>query len=278
MSNHLPVEKQNAVLNTLAEGVSVRGTARLTGVSIPTILSLLVRVGEGCDALHDGLMRDLPCARLEMDEQWAFIQKKQRRVRDTDNRDEVGDAWLWIAICADTKVVASYRVGKRDGANADALVADLAGRVRGRVQLSTDGLRAYVDAVEQGFGGAVDYAQIVKSFEAEAIGPGRYSPPRVSKVEKTAVAGTPNMRLATTSHVESFNRETRMKVRRMTRLTNAHSKKLRNHAAALAFNIAVHNLVRRHTTLRVSPAMEAGVTDHLWSMNELRAAALGEAA
>jgi IS1 family transposase len=274
MANNLPKQKQIAVLNALVEGCSVRSTERMTDVSIPTILSLLVRVGEGCEALHDRTMRDLPSTHVECDEIWAYVGKKQRHVTAADDRAQVGDTWTFVAIDADSKVIPAYRVGKRDMANTVAFVADLHSRLRNQVQLSTDGLALYVDAIERAFGAEVDYAQVVKSYEAEAIGPGRYSPPKVSAIDKIAVQGTPDMDRASTSYVERQNLTMRMAIRRMTRLTNGFSKKLRNHRAAVSLHFAHYNLVRRHQTLRVTPAMAAGVTDTMWSMDRLLDAAL----
>ncbi len=273
MANNLPKQKQVAVLNALVEGCSVRSTSRMTDVSIPTVLSLLVRVGEGCEALHDRVMRDLPCTHVECDEIWSYVAKKQRQVTEADDRSQVGDTWTFVAI-EDSKVIPAYRVGKRDMVTTVAFVDDLRSRLRNQVQLSTDGLSLYVDAIEQAFGGAVDYAQVVKSYEAEAIGPGRYSPPKVSAVEKIAVQGDPNMSRASTSYVERQNLTMRMAIRRMTRLTNAFSKKLRNHRAAVALHFAHYNLVRRHQTLRITPAMAAGVSSEMWSMDRLLDASL----
>jgi IS1 family transposase len=250
----------------------------MTDVSIPTILSLLIRAGEGCAVLHDRIMRDLPCTHVECDEIRAYVGKKQRQVTATDDRSQVGDTWTFVAIDADTKVIPAYRVGKRDFANTAAFVADLHSRLRNQVQISTDGLGLYVDAVERAFGGAVDYAQVVKSYEAEAIGPGRYSPPKVTAVDKIAIAGEPDMDRASTSNVERQNLTMRMAIRRMTRLTNAFSKKLRNHRAAVALHFAHYNLVRRHQTLRVTPAMAAGVEREMWSMDRLLDAALSPGA
>lgn len=279
MSNNLPRPKQVAVLNALVEGCSVRSTSRLTGVSIPTVLSLLVRAGEGCERLSDGLMRDLPLTHVECDEIWAFVQKKQRQVTEADDRSRVGDIWTFVAIDADTKLIPSWAVGKRTAATTQAFVADLKSRLANRVQISTDGLELYVEAVERAFGADVDYASIVKSYEAEPIGPGRYSPPKVTAVEKRAIAGAPDMRRASTSFVERQNLTMRMGIRRMTRLTNAFSKKPENHRAAVALHFAHYNLVRRHQTLRVTPAMAAGVEREMWSMERLAALVLdGEAA
>jgi IS1 family transposase len=278
MANVLPRQKQVAVLNALVEGVSVRSTERMLDVSRETVLSLLVRVGEGCAALHNRMMRNLSCERIECDEIWAFVQKKQRHLKPEDDPSIVGDTWTYVAIDADSKLVPAYRVGKRDHADATAFVADLASRLTNRVQISTDGLGLYVVAIERAFGAEVDYARVVKSYEAEPIGPGRYSPPKVSTVEKTPISGAPDLDFASTSYVERQNLTMRMGIRRMTRLTNAFSKKLRNHQAATALHFAHYNLARRHQSLRVTPAMEAGVTSEVWSMDQLLDAALAEAA
>jgi len=274
MSNVLPRAKQIAILNALVEGNSVRSTERMVDVNRESVLSLLVRVGEGCAVVLDQMMRNLTCDRLELDEIWGYVQKKQRNVTKEDNAAEVGDTWIYVAIDADTKLVPSFRVGKRDGENTRAFVADLASRLSNRVQLSTDGLKMYVDAVELAFGSDVDYGMVVKSYEAEATGPGRYSPPKVTSVEKAIVMGSPDLDTISTSYVERQNLTMRMQIRRLTRLTNAFSKKLRNHRAAAALHFANYNLVRRHGTLRVTPAMAAGVTTTLWSMDDLLDAAL----
>jgi IS1 family transposase len=277
MANVLAKAKQVAILSALVEGVSIRSTERMLDVSRGTVLSLLVRAGEGCAALHDRMMRDLPCQRVECDEIWGFVAKKQRNVKVMDS-DEVGDAWTFVAIDATTKLIPSYLVGKRDSATTHAFISDLSERMRNKVQIDTDGLGLYVDAIEQSFGVDVDYARVVKSYEAEVTAPGRYSPARVSKIEKAAIIGEPDLKAASTSYVERQNLTMRMGIRRMTRLTNAFSKKLRNHRAATALHFAHYNLVRRHQTLRVTPAMAAGVTDTMWSMEQLLDATLAEAA
>lgn len=275
----VPREKQLAVLNALVEGVSVRAVERMTGVHRDTIIRLMVRVGNDCADLLDGLMRDLPCKRLELDELWAFVGKKQRHVLVTDNPARVGDTWTYVAIDSDTKLVPSFRTGKRDQATTNAFIADLAGRMRNRVQITTDGLHAYINPIAQSFREVgVDYAQLFKSYEADPIGPGRYSPPKVTGTEKVPVFGSPVAELVSTSFVERQNLTVRMGIRRFTRLTNAHSKKLENHVAAVALHFAHYNLVRRHQTLRTSPAMAAGVAETLWSMDELLDAALAQEA
>jgi IS1 family transposase len=220
-------------------------------------------------------MRNLDCDRLEIDELWAFIGKKQRHVKAEDDASRVGDTWTFVAIDSDTKLVPSFLVGKRDVASTRAFIADVASRLKNRVQISTDGLRSYVDAIGTSFAETgVDYAQLHKTYEAEASGPGRYSPPKVTATEKTPIFGEPVAELVSTSFVERQNLTVRMGVRRYTRLTNAFSKKLENHIAATALHFAHYNFVRRHQTLRVSPAMAAGVSSILWSVGDLVEATL----
>lgn len=274
MSNVLPREKQLAILRCLVEGCSVRATERMVDVSRETVLSLLVRAGEGCEHLHDSLMRNLACECIEVDEIWGFVQKKQRHVRADENAAEVGDAWTYIALDADTKLIPSFRVGKRNAENTNAFIADLKSRLNTRPQITSDGLALYIDAIEAAFGHDVDYGQVIKSYEAEPAGAGRYSPPKVTSVEKAIVFGDPDLESMSTSFVERQNLTMRMQIRRMTRLTNAFSKLTRNHKAATALHIAHYNFVRRHQTLRTSPAMAAGVTETLWSMDQLLDAAL----
>lgn len=274
MANVLPRSKQIAVLSALVEGVSVRGTERLTDVSRPTVLSLLVRVGLGCMILMDRMMRGLTGTRWELDEQWDFVHCKQRHVAEEHDAARVGDQWTYVALDAESKLVPCFRIGKRDAETTFTFLTDFASRLENRVQISTDGLRMYIDMIPAIFGGEVEFATIVKSFEAEAAGPGRYSPPKVTSTEKTPICGAPVAELVTTSHVESLNRTTRSQMRRMTRLTNAHSKKIENHVAATALHFTFYNLCRIHSTIRVAPAMAAGITDHVWSMDELIDAAL----
>ncbi len=252
----------------------MRSVSRMTGVDRETVGTLLARVGEGCEALLNDTMVNLPCTRLELDELWSFVGKKQRHVK-ADDAESVGDAWTWLAIDAETKLVPSFLVGKRTDADARAFVADLAARLTIRVQLSTDGLRSYIGAIGESFGTTgVDFAQVIKSYEAEPLGPGRYSPPKVTKVEKLPIYGAPVEELVSTSYVERMNLSVRMMGRRYTRLTNAFSKKLDMHVASTALTLAAYNFTRQHRTLRCSPAMAAGVSRTLWSTDELVSAAL----
>jgi IS1 family transposase len=273
MANNLSRAKQVAVLNALVEGCSLRATSRMTDVDRETVGTLLVRLGEGCAVLLDERMRDLSCKRLELDELWAFVGKKQRHVTIADD-ENAGDCWTYVAIDCETKIVPTFFVGKRETANTNAFVADLASRLRYRVQLTTDGLKQYIHAIGDAFGDGVDYATLVKEYEADAVGPGRYSPPKVTATEKTPIYGEPIEELVSTSYVERQNLTVRMGVRRYTRLTNAFSKKIENHIAATALHFAHYNFVRNHQTLRCSPAMAAGIESTLWSMEALLSAAL----
>ena len=267
--NVLKTAKQVAAISALVEGSSVRSVERMTGIHRDTILRLMVRVGTACERLMDETMRDLPCTDVQLDEQWTFVGKKQRRLGADDDPSRKGVFWIWSAIDRETKVVPCHRIGKRTREDANAFVCDVASRLRNRVQLSADGLNLYVEAVEAGFGGAVDFGQIVKSYEAEPLGPGRYSPPRVSSTEKTAVVGDPDQARICTSHIERLHLLNRMRCRRLTRLVDAYSKKLENLKAAISLHYAVYNFVNRHGALKVTPAMAAGVARERLTIEDL---------
>lgn len=274
MANVLPRSKQVAVVAALTEGCSIRSTARMTSVDRETVGTILGRVGLGCLAVLDETMVDLPCERLELDELWAFVGKKQRHVTEGDSA-EVGDTWTWLAIDADTKLVPAFRVGKRTDADARMFISDLAARLAKRVQISTDGLKAYVNPIGTSFAATgVDYAMVIKTYEGEPAGSGRYSPPKVTGIEKVPVFGEPVEELVSTSYAERVNLSVRMMGRRYTRLTNAFSKKLEQHIASTALTLAAYNFTRQHKTLRCSPAMAAGVSKTLWSTDDLVSAAL----
>lgn len=275
--NKLKREKKEQVIGALVEGNSIRSAERMSGVHRDTIMRLLVRVGAGCERLLDETMRDLPCERVQVDEIWSYVGKKQRHLTHRDNPLETGDVWTFVALDADTKVVPCYRVGKRTLPHAKAFLNDLSGRLTNRVQLSSDALNAYVEASEAAFGSRVDYGQIVKSYEAEPIGPGRYSPPHVVAADRMPISGSPEWRHISTSYIERQNLTMRMNMRRFTRLTNAFSKKLDNLKAAVAVHFAYYNFVRVHRSLKITPAMAAGVTSELWSMERLLAEADTEA-
>jgi len=214
-------------------------------------------------------MRALPCKRIQVDEIWAFVGKKQKRVTPEDNRRRVGDQWTFVAVDPQTKLVPTYLVGKRHLPTAMAFIADLNARLDNRIQLTSDALAAYVEAVEAAFGADVDYGQAVKFYDAEPAGAGRYSPPTVIRAERTAIVGAPDRRYISTSITERQNLTMRMSRRRFTRLTNAFSKKVENHRAAVALHFAHYNLVRLHSSLRVTPAMAANVESRLWSLDKL---------
>jgi IS1 family transposase len=268
VANVLNTDKQLAIIAALAEGLSIRAIERMTGVHRDTIMRLGVKVGQGCTSLMDAKMRNLPCHRLEMDEIWGFVGKKERHVREGDSG--VGSVWTFRAIDAETKLVPAFRVGNRDTATANAFVKDLAARMAYRVQLSTDGLNAYVNAIESHFGGNADYAQIIKVYGSENVeGQRRYSAPEFVSCEKKVIAGRPNWDLISNSYVERLNATTRLHMRRLTRLTLAFSKKRENFEAAVGLHFAYYNFVKRHNKLRCTPAMAAGVTGSFWSVGEL---------
>jgi IS1 family transposase len=269
MANHLPMEKKVAVVSALAEGSSIRSIERMTGVNRNTIMSLGIRVGNGCTELSDILLRDLPCERIQMDEIWGFIGKKQANLRRTDDPRFMGDVWTFVAIDADTKLVPCYAVGKRDAYTTRNFVADLASRVKNRVQVSSDALGTYREAVNRGFGCEVDYGQILKVFKSSDLAPGRYSPPALYTAEKNAIVGNPVVADISTSYVESQNLTMRMHIRRLTRLTNAFSKKLDSFKAAVGLHFAYYNYVRTHRTLRTTPAVAAGVLTESWAVADL---------
>jgi len=267
--NILKKEKQGSAIAALVEGVSIRSTERMTGIHRDTIMRLMVRLGQDCANLMDSYMKNLKGDNYQVDEIWCYVGKKQRHLKETDNIEELGDQWVFVALDADSKLIPSYLVGKRKAENAKAFIADLSNRLDNRVQLSSDALSAYVEAIESAFGMEVDYGQVVKTYEAEPIGPGRYSPPHVISAERTVIQGNPKHSKISTSYIERQNLTMRMQMRRFTRLTNAFSKKLENLKAAVALHFAHYNFVRIHKTLRVTPAMEAGVTNRLWTISDL---------
>jgi IS1 family transposase len=268
MANILPTDKKIAVIGALAEGSSIRSIERITGVHRDTIMRLGVKVGQGCTALMDAKMRDLSCNRLEMDEIWGFIGKKDRNVRPGEM--QVGNVWTFCVIDADTKLVPAFKVGNRDAATANAFVQDVASRMKTRVQISTDALRAYVEAIEKSFGANVDYAQIVKTYgRVEVSDNRRYSAPEFVSAEKKVIVGNPDQSLISTSYIERLNATTRLHMRRLTRLTLAFSKKRENFEAAVGLHFAYYNFVKRHSAIRCTPAMAAGVERDFWSVGDL---------
>ena len=250
----------------------MRSISRVADVSINTVTKLLIDAGEACLDLHDATVRSVKASRIQCDEIWSFCHAKQKNVADAKAAPAgAGDVWTWTAIDADTKLIVSYFVGDRSGESAMILMDDLRSRLANRVQLTTDGHKAYLDAVEEAFGADVDYAQLVKLYGATHGGAGRYSPAECIGIRKERVEGNPDAKHVSTSYVERQNLTMRMSMRRFTRLTNAFSKKLDNHIHALSLYFVLYNFCRIHKTLKVSPAMAAGITDRLWSLDDVLA-------
>lgn len=269
MANILKTEKKAMAVSMLAEGNSIRSIERITGIHRDTIMRLGLRVGEGCQKIMDSKMRGLTCKQIECDEIWGFIGAKRK---NAERVGAYGDVWTFIALDADTKLIPSFIVGKRDTYHARAFMEDLASRMANRIQVSTDSLKAYPDAIERGFGTEVDHGQIVKTYSMSVLGSAaavRYSPVEVVKVERTIVSGMPDVNRITTSHVESQNLTLRMHCRRLTRLTNAYSKKFENFQAAVALNFAYYNFCKSHNSIRMTPAQAAGVENSAWTVAEL---------
>lgn len=269
--NKLPVEKQAQVLSSLVEGNSIRATVRMTGVAKNTIVKLLQDIGQACDEYQHKTLRNLPCRRIQCDEIWSFCYAKDKNVpADKQGQFGFGSVWTWTAMCADTKLIPSWLVGGRDAGAAHAFMEDLAQRLRNRVQLTTDGHRVYLDAVESAFGSEIDYAMLVKIYGADqSESETRYSPAEHIGTQIARISGAPNPRHISTSYVERQNLTMRMHMRRFTRLTNGFSKKIDHHKCAIALHFMYYNFCRVHQTLRVTPAMEAGVSDHVWSIEEI---------
>jgi len=268
--NVLSKEKQSTVIGALVEGNSIRSIERMTGIHRDTIMRLGVRVGEGCQRIMDDKMRNLPCRLIQVDEVWGYVGMKQRTALRNRASGDVGDVWTWVALDSETKLVPTFAVGDRSGYMADTFIEDLASRLSHRVQISSDALRAYTDAVERAFGADVDYGSIVKTFShTDLAEQRRYSPPDVMHVKRSAVKGNPIVDLISTSHVEKQNHTLRMHCRRLTRLTNAFSKKLENFKAAVALHYAYYNFVKSNIAIRCTPAMAAGVTNTFWTVRDL---------
>jgi IS1 family transposase len=276
--NVLSLGERVRVASALVDGCSVRATERIAEVSRPAINNLLLRLGVGCSRLSDAMMRGLHCDVLELDEVWCFVAKKEARVQP-DDPPEYGDTYTWVALDARTKLIPVHLVEKRSTAACNAFATELRARVVGAPQITTDGHKAYLEAIERAFGARVRYAQILKEYRGDEAGGAsrddvRYSRGRVKRSVKRVILGAPDEARISTSYVERSNLTTRMGLRRFTRLTNAFSKRLENLRAAVALHFAHYNLCRVHQTLRVTPAMEAGVTDRVWSLDELVTAAL----
>jgi IS1 family transposase len=256
--------------DALVEGNSVRATCRMTGAAKGTVLKLLRDLGCAAREYQDRTLRNLPCKRIQCDEIWSFCYAKAKNVpKDKRGQFGYGDVWTWTAICADTKLVASWCVGNRGADTAHAFMHDLAERLRDRVQLTSDGHGAYLEAINSAFGTEIDYAQLVKLYGVEPVGPARYSPPKCTGCRRRRVKGDPDPFHVSTSYVERSNLTMRMGMRRFTRLTNGFSKKVENLEHAVSLHFLHYNFARVHQTLRVTPAMEAGVSDHVWSIGDI---------
>jgi IS1 family transposase len=268
--NKLPVHKRVQVLSMLVEGSSMRSISRVADVSINTVTKLLVDAGRACVAYHDEHVHGLRCRRVQCDEIWAFCYGKAADVATARRPpDGAGDVWTWTSLDADHKLICNWVVGGRDAYMAMALMDDLARRLTRRVQLTTDGHRAYLEAIEGAFGADIDYAMLVKLYGEAPDAERRYSPPVCIGARKTRIEGNPDPAHVSTSYAERQNPQMRMSMRRFTRLTNAHSKKLENHCHALALYFMYYNWIRQHATLRVSPAMAAGLIDRLMDWDDL---------
>ncbi len=269
--NKLDAKARSAILHLLCEGNSIRATTRLTGASKNTVSKLLIDAGKACMAYHDEHVRDVKAKRVQVDEIWSFVYAKQKNVANAKAApDGAGDIWTWTAIEADTKLIVSYFVGGRDGECAMWFMDDLRSRLANRVQLTSDGHKAYLEAVEGAFGADIDYGIIQKIYGSvpEAV-KGRYSPATCIGAKKERIEGSPDPDHVSTSYVERNNLTMRMHMRRFTRLTNAFSKKVENHAYAIALHMMYYNFVRMHSKLRMSPAMAAGVSDRLWEIGDI---------
>jgi IS1 family transposase len=272
--NRLSLERRTKIIACLVEGNSVNGTCRITDTAKHTVLKLLADVATACQKYQDEHLRGLNCRRIECDEIWDFIYAKQKNVPEKlRGKFGVGDVWTWTAICADWKLIPCWHVGTRDADSAWVFMRDLASRLDHRVQLTTDGHGAYLNAVDGAFGTSIDYAMLVKQYGTAPEGEKRYSPAVCLGTQRIVIHGDPDPAKISTSYVERQNLTMRMGMRRFTRLTNGHSKKLENHCHAVALHFMHYNFARICQTLRCSPAMEAGLTDHLWSIEEIVALA-----
>jgi len=272
--NRLTSEQRAAVISCLIEGDSVRSTVRITGVAKKTVMRLVFEVGSFCANYQNRIFQNLKCERIQVDECWSFCYAKQKNVTSeiAEKNPGAGDAWLWAAIDADTKLVLCWLIGKRDPASARDFIEDLASRLSNRIQLTSDGLKMYVKAVDKAFAGDIDYAQLVKIYGLPEELEKRYSPAVCIGCESHAIIGNPDPEHINTSYIERHNLSVRMTARRFTRLTNAFSKKIENHIASVALTYFAYNFIKVHRTLRTTPAMAAGVTDRLWDVNDLVAA------
>lgn len=271
MANVLTFDKQVMAVGALAEGCSIRSVEAMTGIHRDTVMRLGARVGRACTQLMHDQMRGLDCRHIQVDEIWGFVNKKQRNVDPDNNAEGHGDVWTFVALDPETKLVPTFHVGKRDWEDTNAFVHDLSSRMKNRIQLSSDGMNQYLNTVEDAFGTDVDYGQIVKVYGGtdDIESQRRYSPPPVTAVTKKTICGEPDLETISTSHVERQNLTVRMRNRRLTRLTNAFSKKLENFRASMGLTSAYYNYVKQHRSIRCTPAMAAGVSSRLWTVRDL---------
>jgi IS1 family transposase len=268
--NRLSVADRAAILGMLVEGNSLRSCSRLADVSINTVTKLLVDLGAACEKFHNEHVKNVRVRRLQADEIWCFVGAKAKKVTPEKKAEGWGDVWTWTGLDADTKLCVSYLVGGRDGGWAKEFIQDCARRIQDRVQITTDGHKAYLEAVEDAFGADIDYAQLQKIYGAPTDAEmRRYSPAQCIGADMKVVSGDPDPKHVSTSYVERHNLTMRMGMRRFTRLTNGFSKKIENHAAMVAIHAVYYNFGRIHKTLRITPAMAAGLTDHVWSLEEI---------
>lgn len=270
--NKLPLHKRTQILNLLVEGNSLRATSRITDTSINTVTKLLVDAGKACVAYHDAAVKHVATKKVQCDEIWSFVYSKAKNVPEI-KYGQAGDVWTWVAIDADSKLVISWLMGNRDAESANVFMQDVAGRLSNRVQLTTDGLRAYLEAVDEAFHGDIDYAQLIKLYGGSDSQKTekKYSPAECIGTKKGTVYGSPDEKYISTSYVERQNLTMRMHMRRFTRLTNAFSKKMENHAYAIALHFVYYNFCKIHKTLRVTPAMEAGLTNDIMEIEDILA-------
>lgn len=270
MPNFLPIHRKVQVLNALVEGASICSISRMTGVNKRTVLRVLCEAGEMAKEVLDSEIVNIKSRFVQTDEIWGYVGKKQKQCTDEEKRrGEKGDQYIWVAMDSETKLIVSYKVGKRTQENATSVMKDLAYRIPSRFQLSTDAFAGYFDAVDRVFGSEIDYGTIHKNYQDEVLGEKRYSPPKVVSVSLAVMTGYPVRKRISTSHVERQNLTMRMSMRRLTRLTNAFSKKLTNLEAAVALHFFHYNFMRIHQTLRVTPAMQAGIARKLWRWEDL---------
>jgi IS1 family transposase len=267
--NQLDVGRRARIIHCLVEGNSIRATCRLTDTAKNTVVKLICQIGKACAEFQDKTLRGLRCRRIQCDEIWSFIGCKAKNVRNRHAGRNWGDVWTWTALDSDTKLVICWYVGTRNANSAYHFIHDLESRLANRVQLTTDGHRAYLEAVEDAFGSEIDYGMLVKLYGAPPETEARYSPAICLSAHKSVIQGHPDFAHISTSHVERQNLTMRMSMRRFTRLTNAFSKKIENHEHAIALNFMYYNFARIHQTLRVTPAMEAGISDHVWTIGEI---------